>query len=406
MKSAKVGIFVPDSAGHHPSYIRMLVREMHERNRLRDFKFFVSRELLDNLDAVDKDSVVTVSQCEMHIFTAHEMRGVSSGSAMRRSYYRWRLLCEIVRKDRNIKHVFIAYLDSIQMQLAIGLKVPNGVKLSGIFFRPRTELLQERLTANGSATQASRRIRKFIYRRMLTNPCISTIFCLDERFAQENERWTRTNAIRFVPDPIPITQDKATKLHAVSRAIDSKQVFRMLFFGAISERKGIFPFLDALQHLNPPKGVRFEINIAGTIDGNIRMSVINTVSRISIRNLAVNLDERFLSDDELAELIASSSCIIAPYQQFIGSSGVVLWAAALNKPIITQHCGWIGNTVKEYKLGIVTDTTKPIRICKAIEDLYRRYDQIIQEVRKNSKRLVLKHDSRRFSKTILDFLVS
>jgi hypothetical protein len=64
--------------------------------------------------------------------------------------------------------------------------------------------------------------------------------------------------------------------------------------------------------------------------------------------------------------------VLAPYQRFVGSSGVLLWAAGAGKPVITQDYGLIGRLVRDHELGLSADVTDPKTLAHAITDMTTR----------------------------------
>jgi hypothetical protein len=60
---------------------------------------------------------------------------------------------------------------------------------------------------------------------------------------------------------------------------------------------------------------------------------------------------------------------MAPYQRFVGSSGVMLWAAAAQKPLVTQDFGLLGRLVADHGLGLPVDCTEPRQLALAIESM-------------------------------------
>ena len=77
-------------------------------------------------------------------------------------------------------------------------------------------------------------------------------------------------------------------------------------------------------------------------------------------------DGRRIDEGELAGLVRRSDVILAPYQRFVGSSGVMLWAARAGKPLLTQDFGLLGRMVREHRLGLPTEAGDPRRLAEAI----------------------------------------
>ncbi len=72
--------------------------------------------------------------------------------------------------------------------------------------------------------------------------------------------------------------------------------------------------------------------------------------------MVIELENRYATDAELAREIVDASVVLAPYQNHRGSSGVLLWAAAAGRPVITQDSGLMGWLVARHRLGEAVDT--------------------------------------------------
>lgn len=83
----------------------------------------------------------------------------------------------------------------------------------------------------------------------------------------------------------------------------------------------------------------------------------------------IELEDRFVTDPQLASELAGADIILAPYQNHIGSSGVMHWAVAANKPLIAQDTGLIGYQVSKYGLGAAINCRKPELVANAVTNV-------------------------------------
>jgi glycosyltransferase involved in cell wall biosynthesis len=58
--------------------------------------------------------------------------------------------------------------------------------------------------------------------------------------------------------------------------------------------------------------------------------------------------------------------ILAPYQRHVGMSGILLLAAAAQKPVLSSNYGLMGEIVRRYELGLTVDSTEPKEIAKGL----------------------------------------
>ena len=117
--------------------------------------------------------------------------------------------------------------------------------------------------------------------------------------------------------------------------------------------------------------------------------------------LAPPLAHRWLGDGEIAGLVRWSDVVLAPYQRFVGSSGVLLWAAAAGRPVITQDRGLLGELTRRHGLGTAVDTTDPAALAAAVAAAALDESQPPFD-RERARTLVAGHGSGRFARLLLD----
>jgi len=58
--------------------------------------------------------------------------------------------------------------------------------------------------------------------------------------------------------------------------------------------------------------------------------------------------------------------VLAPYQRFVGSSGVLLWAAVSGRPVLAQEFGLVGRLTRDHRLGVSVDASDPSHLAREI----------------------------------------
>jgi glycosyltransferase involved in cell wall biosynthesis len=141
-----------------------------------------------------------------------------------------------------------------------------------------------------------------------------------------------------------------------------------LLFGALSARKGILCLLEALRLIPADTAATIAVVIAGNVAPEIHQSVGRAIAKLRKRQpqLWLHLENRWLEDSEVASLVRASDVVLAPYQRFVGSSGVLLWAAQAGIPVLTQDYGLIARLVHDHRLGMTADVTDPRILAQAI----------------------------------------
>ncbi|GGW83507.1 hypothetical protein GCM10008086_09750 [Salegentibacter mishustinae] len=227
---------------------------------------------------------------------------------------------------------------------------------------------------------------------------IGNIFLLNDDIGASifNEHFN-TDKFKKLVDPIKVPKSK------IAQKTGENPNLNFLFIGEVSERKGINCLIETLKIL--PTAILPDISF--TIAGNCPHNKHKINQEIeSIRKTFPSLFKKVIleriSDEKFHKLLHSSDVVLCLHQQLEGSSGIVGKAAAFNKPIIGPENGLIGQLVKEYNLGLQTNTAIPANISKAITTFHsRNFD--------SSKALFAKyvenHSTETFTKTLLQYNV-
>ena len=143
----------------------------------------------------------------------------------------------------------------------------------------------------------------------------------------------------------------------------------VLFFGQVESNKGIDYLLEAIKqvHTQNPK-VRLIIAGKGTFPFDI--SEYKKLDYIEFRN-------RFIPDDELAELIQGSYCVVCPYKDAT-QSGVVMSAFAFNKPVIATNVGGLPEQVIDNRYGLIVPPCDSIALARAIMTLLEAPQKVLE----------------------------
>jgi len=151
-----------------------------------------------------------------------------------------------------------------------------------------------------------------------------------------------------------------------------RRPFRVLCFGALSRRHGIFQLCDALERITVPAGE------VGVLFAGRGAEIDQAPFRVRVRALQaqrpdvhISHIQRFLDDEEIQWAVSRASLIAIPYQQMDGSSSVMCWAARAGVPVLSQDWGLVGKLVTQHRLGETVDSTWPEAIAQKLSDLAR-----------------------------------
>jgi glycosyltransferase involved in cell wall biosynthesis len=211
------------------------------------------------------------------------------------------------------------------------------------------------------------------YRLLGSNPRILSVMTLDPLFPESviGKRFFG-NLLAHLPDPSVYDLYEPCEVLAegmdISESIAGRRVF--LLFGALGRRKGILTVLDALAQVPAPIGRKICVILAGKVSPEIEDRIgkfFQGKKKTTCNGIDVLLLDRYLSNEELRWLVDASDILLAPYIDFVGSSGVLLWAAGAEKPVIAPNYGLLGALVNRYALGEALDTTDSGALAEAME---------------------------------------
>lgn len=357
-------IFEPDPRGHAEEWLNHFTTTLAKDRRDFDVTFLIPNALARRLDRSDR--------VRMAILGAFERSACTDSRLVVSAVARWRAMRRHLRRT-GATHGFFMSLDHLSLPLGLGLAMGDR-KVSGILFRPSVHYPG---IGSGSATAGEwvrDRRKDFLYRRMLDNAAVHTVFSLDPYFPDfARARYRNGTKVVAVPDPVfPIADPSDWREAGGVDASRRRTVFTL--FGALSRRKGLMQVLEAAALLPFDIARRTEIAIAGAIDSGLRPAVARALAAARRRQPALLIDvvDRRLEVSELASLMGRSDVILAPYQRFVGSSGTILWAARFGCPVISQDTGLLGRLTKDHGLGLAVDTTSPAAIAEAIAVVVER----------------------------------
>ncbi|MGE0650475.1 MAG: glycosyltransferase [Alphaproteobacteria bacterium] len=280
---------------------------------------------------------------------------------------RWWIMRRYMVRAEATHGLFLA-LDHLSLPLALGLGAGHR-PLSGILFRPSVHY--RHINAHQpSWRERLRDLRKAIlYRLMLRNPAVGTVLSLDPYFADfaAAHRYPQASKVVATPDPVcPAPAPTAAERRLADRVPEERTTF--VLFGELTARKGVLVLLDALKLIPPEVARRIAIVVAGSLDPPIRDTVRRTVAHIHrLRpDLWLNLEDRRLATGEIVALLERSQVVLVPYQRFVGSSGIVLWAAQAKRPVLCQDYGLVGRLTRDFGLGTTLDTTSAESLAQAM----------------------------------------
>ncbi|WP_159460292.1 glycosyltransferase [Tistlia consotensis] len=318
----------------------------------------VAESLRAELAAAPLPGLSILSLSEAEVARCSDRRLAVSGLA------RWATMRRWLARTGAPEGLFLE-LDHLSLPLALGLPLGAGRSVSGILFRPSVHYEP----GVWRHRDWRRDLRKdLLYRRMLRHPALTRVLSLDEGFpAFARARYRRGDKVEALVDPaFPLAGITGEDRKLAASAPAGRALF--VLFGVLAERKGVPALLRALARLDAASAGRIAVIVAGVVDPAIGDELRDLLARLAAGRpeLWIRLEDRRLAAGELAALVEASDAVLAPYQRFVGSSGVLLWAASRGRPVIAQDYGLVGRLVREHGLGLAVDTTDPAALASAL----------------------------------------
>ncbi|MCW0235869.1 MAG: glycosyltransferase [Ferrovibrio sp.] len=363
-------VLEPDGDGHAEEWLRHLLIHLGGQSEVERIWIAVPEALRQRLSnhlpvhLRHRIGLLALTPTELHYCT-HRRLAISGMARW------WVMRRYLIRTGAEIGY-FLS-LDHLSLPLGLGLSAGTR-RLSGILFRPSVHYHTIGDYRPGLGERLRDRRKAALYRGMLRNRAVDTVLTLDPFFAEfAAEHYPGGEKVGVVPDPafpaaaIPANDDRLPMNVPQDRHM-------LLLFGALTERKGVLHLLDALQLL--PLGIagKIAVVIAGKVAPDIQREVDIKAGRLRRErpDLWLLVENRWLGSPEIAALVQRCDVVLAPYQRFVGSSGVLLWAARAGKPLLTQDYGLLGRLVRDHALGLAVDTTDPRALADGIARMIKQ----------------------------------
>ena len=372
-------VLEPDGDGHAEEWLRHLLVHLGRQSQIERIWLAIPAGLRERLSgqlpAHLRHRIGLLALTPMELRYCTHRRLAVSGMA------RWWVMRRyLIRTGAEIGY-FLS-LDHLSLPLGLGLGA-DGRRLGGILFRPSVHY-HEIGDYKPSLAEKLRDWRKAVlYRGMLRNGAVDTILTLDPFFADfAMEHYPGGEKVGVVPDPaFPAATMPANDDRAPTGLPQDRHV--LLLFGALTERKGVLHLLEALRLLPSSVEGKIAVVIAGRVAPDISARFVEKEAAVRREKPALwlKVDNRWLSSAEIATLVQRCDIVLAPYQRFVGSSGVLLWAAHAGKPLLTQDYGLLGRLVRDHGLGIAVDTGNPNDLAAAIAGMVTQNPQTLVDAR-------------------------
>jgi glycosyltransferase involved in cell wall biosynthesis len=157
---------------------------------------------------------------------------------------------------------------------------------------------------------------------------------------------------RLIPEPVePFT---ATERHEARRRLNLPLEGRMVCCpGRLDARKGVDRIIRAFAAAVGELRAEDRLVLVGRADACVQAAMREV--RALVDGGRIQLRDATVSDEDLHLAIAAADVVAAPYPRHIGSSGIVVRAAAHERLVLGSDFGWLGMVTKRFSLGLTCD---------------------------------------------------
>lgn len=356
--------------GHHPAYIRHLICYWGENKLPGYLNIVVSPQFIQHhSDVVDLASSYSESNIKFVAIDPDAEAALKSRKSgfnrTRRAFQEWNLLCRYANSLRA-SQCLIMYFDTCQLPLAFGKKPPCPV--SGIYFRPTFHYSNFVQFVSSWQDRLQQWREKLLLSRVLQHPQLQTLLCLDPFFVKHIDQFNNSVKVAELPDPVSITTVSQAQVMRLKERLGidpGRQVF--LLFGALTGRKGIYQLLEAVAMLPPELSEKVCLVLAGQANSQEQDKISSHIAGIrQVAKVQIITHYEFIPEAEVQIYFQLADVVLAPYQRHVGMSGILLLAAAAQKPVLSSDYGLMGEVVRRYNLGLTVDSTIPTEITQGL----------------------------------------
>lgn len=366
----KLMLFDLSIYGHHPSYIQHLIEYWYKQRLSGSLDIVVSPKFIqEHSDVVSRASELSQANINFVAIAPVEeaaLKSRKSGfSRALRAFQEWNLFCKYAGLLKATQ-CLIMYFDTCQLPLAFGRGAP--CPFSGIYFRPTFHYDDFTNYLPSLKDRIQQQREKFILSLVLRNSQLQTLFCLDPFVVKYFDRFRTKVEPVHLPDPVQIqnvTEFQSKQIREKLGIKPDRKVF--LLFGALDGRKGIYQLLEAILLLPPVlchKLCLVFIGESNSLDKELIESQVATVCRSQPVQICRYYE--FVPEQDVPAYFQLADVVLAPYQRHVGMSGILMLAAAAQKPVLSSNYGLMGEIVQRYRLGITVDSTVPSEIAKGL----------------------------------------
>ena len=239
--------------------------------------------------------------------------------------------------------------------------------------------------------------KKVVLKYALGNKDLKFLFTLDPYSVNPIQNIASNTRILHVPDPTPVPKS----FHRAPYSLRGGP-FRLLIAGVIDARKGVNEVLRTLatEQFSFP----IVLTLLGPISDNDKRDIEANIDSLNgVDNVLVKVDDRYVSEQDISEAMQLSDAALLTYRQHVGSSNMLVKAAAHRLPVVGTDFGLVGRLIEHYQLGITVASLTEKEIAHGIRQVATGAMQFSPE---KATAFAMHHTPGNFAKVIFDSIAT
>ncbi len=356
-----------DVGGHHPGYARNFALAWQQQSLDANLRLLVTRKFFQ----MHPDVVASIQSLREAGISIDALAEDEEARLVRRSwlryFYGWRLFCQYAR-HWNVDHGLIAYSDYFQLPMVVGQRSP--CPFSMIYFRPTFHY--HAFSSHRSGVREAFRSwrKKNLLRRVLRQPNLSVVYCLDEVVVDYiQSHMDPPCRVQRIADSFTQYASSAKRQAEIRRTLGiapDRRVFLLL--GVLDRRKGVVELLQSLDGLSADAARRICVLFVGPLSDALREAVVRRIQSLQEKlPIQILLQDGYVQDDQVQHYYDLADVVLVTYQRHMGSSLALIRAAHAGKPSLASDYGLLGQLVQRRRLGATVNTADTAALAGAIE---------------------------------------
>jgi glycosyltransferase involved in cell wall biosynthesis len=345
--------------GHHATYLRYLIWYWQQQQIAHRLLILVSPQFLTVHQDVVMLAQTGAAEISFVAITPNEAANLQPRSSRLkrnlRHWQEWDLYCRYARQLEATQSL-VMYFDTYQLLLALGKTSP--CPFSGIYFRPTFHYGAFEQVPGSRKAKLQRYWEYQSLQRVLRQDRLRWLFSLD-CFAVDYLRQRHPLAkVVAIADPVEAQPTSTIDRDQFKQILGIDCHRRVgILFGALTPRKGIYPLLRAIEQLDREQANQFCLLLVGAANPTEQQKIQSEVMALRQKSPIQIVEQyEFVTEESIPNYFAISDIVLALYQRHVGMSGILLLAAAAQKPVLSTNYGLMGKLVSYHQLGLAVDS--------------------------------------------------